>query len=94
MSHKKVERDLIASNDSDRSDDPNMYQADQGSTVRILRWSDVHPKIGGRSLSSVTRAEKAGTFPKRVRQGRHIGWLEHEIDDYLLNLPRGIFNRN
>ena len=58
-------------------------------TIRVIRWPELAQKIGGRSLTTVTRAEKAGKFPKRVRQGSHVGWLEHEIDEYLLALPRG-----
>ena len=59
------------------------------STIRLLRWHEVQQKIGGRSLTAVSRAEKAGKFPIRVRQGNHVGWLEHEINIYLLSLPRG-----
>ena len=57
--------------------------------IRVIRWPELQQKIGGRSWSSVNRAEKSGKFPKRVRQGLHVGWLEHEIDEYLLQLPRG-----
>jgi len=58
-------------------------------SLRILRWPELKEKIGGRSLTSVTRDEKSGRFPRRVRQGNLVGWLEHEIDAYLLQLPRG-----
>ena len=57
--------------------------------IRVMRWPELQQKIGGRSLTAVTRDEKAGKFPKRIRQGSHVGWLEHEIDAYLLGLPRG-----
>ena len=59
------------------------------AAIRVIRWPELQQKIGGRSLTAVTRAEKAGKFPKRVRQGNHVGWLEHEINEYLLGLPRG-----
>lgn len=59
------------------------------TTIRVIRWAQLQQKIGGHSLTTVTRAEKAGKFPKRVRQGNLVGWLEHEIDEYLLSLPRG-----
>ena len=58
-------------------------------SVRLIRWPELQMKIGGRSLTAVTRAEKAGQFPKRVRQGNQISWIEFEVDQYLLNLPRG-----
>jgi len=59
------------------------------TSVRIIRWPELKYKIGGRSLTSITRDEKSGKFPKRVRQGNLVGWLEHEINEYLLKLPRG-----
>jgi predicted DNA-binding transcriptional regulator AlpA len=59
------------------------------SDVQIIRWPDLQVKLGGRSLTSVTRAEKAGDFPKRVQIGQHVGWIEREVDEYILNLPRG-----
>ena len=59
------------------------------SNIRVIRWPELQQKIGGRSLTAITRDEKAGKFPKRIRQGNHVGWLEHEINEYLLNLPRG-----
>ena len=61
--------------------------------VRLIRWPELQLKIGGRSLTAVTRAEKAGQFPKRVRQGNQISWIEHEVDEYLLSLPRGTRDR-
>jgi Predicted transcriptional regulator len=43
------------------------------------------------SRSSIYRLEALGQFPKRVRLcpgGAATGWLEHEIDEWLENLPR------
>ena len=75
-----VDNDMSLSNPASTTEKP---------TIRVIRWPELQQKIGGRSLTAVTRTEKAGKFPKRVRQGSQIGWLEHEIDAYLLGLPRG-----
>ena len=57
--------------------------------LRILRRKEVRIKTG-ESDSTRDRKEKKGVFPKRVQLGSNsIGWYEHEIDEYLANLPRG-----
>ena len=57
--------------------------------LRILRRKEVRNKTG-ESDSTRDRKEKKGVFPKRVQLGSNsIGWYEHEIDEYLANLPRG-----
>ncbi len=76
------------SSNSDSQSSPTPSNFNQ-RPVRLIRWPELQQKIGGRSLTAVTRAEKAGRFPKRVRQGNQVGWLEHEVDMYLLSLPRG-----
>ena len=58
-------------------------------SIRVIRWAELQQKIGGRSLSTLTRSEEAGEFPKRICQGNLVGRFEHEIDAYLLSLPRG-----
>lgn len=69
---------------SSRFDPPNK------AGLRLIRWPELQGRLGGRSFSAVYRDEKDGLFPKRVRIGRgQVAWLEHEIDTYLLNLPRG-----
>lgn len=60
------------------------------SDVRLLSRQELQAKLGGRSYSSICRDEKAGRLPLRVRLGeRGFGWYSHEIDAYLLSLPRG-----
>ncbi len=41
------------------------------------------------SRSTIYRLEAEGKFPRRVRLAENsTGWYEHEIDEYLANLPR------
>lgn len=41
------------------------------------------------SRSTIYRLEAEGKFPRRVRLGENsTGWYEHEINEYLANLPR------
>ncbi len=60
------------------------------SEVRLLGWRELRTKLGGRSYTSICRDEREGRFPQRVLVGkRGIGWYRHEIDAFLLSLPRG-----
>lgn len=43
-------------------------------TLKGISYCRVHLK----------RLEDSGKFPKRVRTGARIYWLEHEIDEYIL----------
>jgi prophage regulatory protein len=56
-----------------------------GVGTRILRSKEVCARCG---LSRVTiwRMERAGRFPKRrYLTTQLVGWLEHEIDDWILS---------
>ncbi len=55
-----------------------------GKNLRIIRLDEVLNKIGlGRS--TVYDRIKEGTFPQQVNLGaRAVGWLEHEIDEWLM----------
>jgi len=67
----------------------NHETSTQYPEIRLIGWSELKTKLGGRSYSSVLRDEKADRFPRRVRVGeRGYGWYAHEIDEYLLRLPR------
>ncbi len=49
-----------------------------------------HPGIKARGVSfhpnHIRRLEKQGKFPKRVRLGpNRVGWLEHEIDEWIVD---------
>lgn len=61
------------------------------NTKRILRLPQVQ-KLVGLSRSSVYSRIQAGSFPRPVSLGgRAVGWLEHEIDQWLnqqINLSR------
>jgi prophage regulatory protein len=59
--------------------------------MRLLNFGQL------RTLKGITycrthlgRLEDAGRFPKRRQLGTNrVGWLEHEIDDWLANLAAG-----
>jgi prophage regulatory protein len=58
---------------------------------RLLSYKDLKPEKGiPYSRTHVGRLEDAGRFPKRrqIGDGR-VGWLEHEIDEWLGSLPTG-----
>jgi len=42
------------------------------------------------SRSSIYRLESEGKFPQRIQlgAGHSVGWLEHEIDEWLTSRPR------
>lgn len=51
--------------------------------VRILRLPAVIDRVGF-SKSTIYREMDAGRFPKPIPIGvRCVGWVEHEIDEYL-----------
>lgn len=55
-----------------------------GQKTRILRLTQVLDRVG-LSRSTVYERIKKGTFPKQITLGaRAVGWLEHEIDAWLL----------
>ena len=76
----------------------NFETSTDQSEIRLLGWRELQAKLGGRSYSSVCRDEKAGRFPLRVRfgegkrgkRGERVAWYEHQVDAYLLSLPRGL----
>lgn len=51
---------------------------------RFLTWDEVRGRVR-LSRSTVWRLERAGQFPPRIRisPGR-VGWLENDIDDFIL----------
>ncbi len=56
--------------------------------MRVIRKKEVRVKTG-KSDRTIDRDVAAGTFPQPVKLGpRSIGWFEHEIDEWLANLPR------
>ena len=64
---------------------PNLFPR-----ARILRMSDLLEMLGI-SESSVRRLMKKGGFPSSVRVSENIvGWLESEVEDWILDLrPEG-----
>lgn len=41
------------------------------------------------SRQHVTRLEKAGLFPKRIKLGQHrVGWVKAEVEAWLKGRPR------
>ncbi len=56
--------------------------------MKILNKNEVREKTG-LSIVSIWRLEKSGEFPSRVQLGpRRIGWIEGEIEKWLLSRPR------
>ena len=57
------------------------------SSKKLLTWKQVRERIG-LSRTQVTRLEKAGKFPKRLRAGDHptasrVMWVDDEIDEHI-----------
>lgn len=49
----------------------------------IQSWERVQPRVPY-TRSHITRLEKAGLFPRRVRLGAgRVGWIEEEIDAWI-----------
>ena len=71
--------------------EPQKVQRRDASTPRqMLRWPQVFALLH-RSRTSVWRDEKAGLFPKRVRQGKNsVAWFADEIAEFQNRLCRGI----
>ncbi len=56
--------------------------------MRVIRKNEVRDKTGLADRTIDRRVEE-GTFPRPVKLGpRSVGWLEHEVDDWLASLPR------
>lgn len=56
---------------------------------QVLRLPAVQAKTQ-LSRTSIYRLESEGKFPGRIQlgTGHSVGWLEHEIDEWLTNRPR------
>jgi prophage regulatory protein len=59
--------------------------------MRLLHFEQLNPLKGITYCRvHISRLEDAGKFPRRRQLGHgRVGWLEHEIDDWLSNLPVG-----
>ncbi|MCC6713901.1 MAG: AlpA family phage regulatory protein [Gammaproteobacteria bacterium] len=56
--------------------------------MRVLRKPEVQKRTG-LSDPQIWRLENRGEFPRRVRISANlIGWLEHEVDEWLRSRPR------
>lgn len=55
--------------------------------MRILRIKAVVERTG-LSRPTIWRKERAGLFPQRRKlSGSAVGWLEHEIEEWIESLP-------
>lgn len=55
---------------------------------KILRLPAVR-ELSGLATDSIYRLGREGRFPKRVKiSERASGWLEHEVEEWIANLPR------
>ncbi|MFO1036310.1 MAG: AlpA family phage regulatory protein [Geminicoccaceae bacterium] len=60
----------------------------QAAPPRLLRYEQVHERVPY-TRQHLSRLEKAGSFPRRVQIGPNsVGWFEHEVEEWLANLPR------
>ena len=51
---------------------------------RFIRFPELQRKVG-KSRTTVWRDEREGLFPARRRTGKNsVGWLESEVDDWIL----------
>ena len=58
-------------------------------TIRIIRLHEVL-RMTGLSRSSIYRMEKSGRFPPRRQLGQHaVGWLLHEVTQWIEEIGRG-----
>ncbi len=58
--------------------------------MEIFRWPEIHKKTK-LSRTTVWRLERKGEFPKRrVLSPNAVGWLRHEVEQYLENLKTGM----
>lgn len=67
----------------------NAYEAAPAREIkRLIRRQEVQHRVGvGRS--TIYRWMADGSFPKPVQLGkRSVGWIEHEIDDWLRSRSR------
>jgi prophage regulatory protein len=56
--------------------------------LRMIRFPAVHDRTG-LSRSTVFRLERKGVFPKSRRIASNaVGWLEHEIDEWIQTRTR------
>lgn len=56
----------------------------------ILRADAVTKRVG-LSRTTIWRQERKGTFPRRIRLSDNaVGWLEADIQNWLVNRPRGM----
>jgi prophage regulatory protein len=60
-------------------------------SVRLLTFPELKAQKGVfYTRVHLARMEKQGRFPSRVQCGpNRVAWIEHEVDEHLLNLPRG-----
>jgi prophage regulatory protein len=71
----------------DNGSDQNMGFLENQQPVSMLKLSEVVKKVR-LGASTIYRKMDADEFPIPVRLGASVRWYEHEIDEYLINLPR------
>jgi prophage regulatory protein len=60
----------------------------QRPTLRIIRKPEVLARVGF-SDQQLTNLEECGEFPRRIQTGlRSVGWLEHEVTDWIAEKMR------
>ena len=60
-----------------------MHCSDSLLPNRILRWPELHQKVGY-SRTNIYYLTELGNFPKSVKLGsRAVGWLESEVNQWI-----------
>jgi len=56
-------------------------------TLKMLRLPEVMDKVGLKT-SKIYDMMAEGSFPRsRIITGRSVGWIEHEVDEWVLSRP-------
>jgi predicted DNA-binding transcriptional regulator AlpA len=55
--------------------------------ARLLSKGEVLDKLGV-TYPTVWKLMREGAFPRSVVVGGKVAWLEHEVDEFIANLPR------
>lgn len=68
-----------------------IIQPEAAPTYRILRCRQIQLRTG-LSRSSIYALMGKGQFPSPVRlSAQSVGWLEHEINNWIVNRARALF---
>jgi predicted DNA-binding transcriptional regulator AlpA len=55
--------------------------------ARLLSKGEMLDKVGV-TYPTIWKLMRQGAFPRAVVIGSKVAWLEHEVDEFIANLPR------